>query len=70
MSILTHNESLVSVLEVRDDMLALKQDVHCPNCIGVSNKFDDTYKQLTTSLKKCVDIACEKGASSWLSALP
>ena len=33
------------------------------------DKFNDIYKQLTTSLKKCVDIACEKGASSWLTAL-
>jgi len=68
-SILTHKSS-VSVLEARDDILIAKQDAHCYNHKDVSNKFDDVYKQLSASLKKCVDIAHIKGTSSWLSALP
>jgi len=68
-SILTHKSS-ISVLEAYDTMLVIKKDVHHSNCKAVSDKFDDTYKQLTNCLKKCVNIAREKGASSWLSALP
>jgi len=67
-SILTHKSS-ISVLEAHDAMLVIKRDVHHSNRTAVSDKFD-TYKQLTSCLKKCVDIAREKGASSWLSALP
>jgi len=68
-SILTH-KSLISVLEAHDSMLAINRDVHHSNRKAVSDKFDDTYKQLTNCLKKCVDIAHEKGASSRLSAFP
>ena len=28
------------------------------------------YSQLTPQLKRCVDLAKERGASSWLSVLP
>ena len=53
-------------------MVAVQQDIHRSNCKVV--KFDNIYKQLKLSLKKCVDtyicIACEKGSSSWLPALP
>jgi len=62
-------KSSISVLEAHDAMLVAKQDVHHSSRKAVSDKFDDIYKKLTTSLKKCVDIAREKGASSWLSAL-
>ena len=51
-------------------MLAAKQDVHHSNRKVVRDKFDDTNKQLTTSLNKCVDMAHERRTSSWLSALP
>jgi len=68
-SILT-SQSSISVLEALDKMMAVKQDIHRSNRKTVKNKSDDIYKQLNRSLKKCVDIACEKGASSWLSALP
>ena len=50
-------------------MRAVKQNIHRSNRKVVKDKFDDIYKQLNLSLKKCVDIACEKGASSWLSAI-
>ena len=60
---LTHNSS-VPILEVHNEVLALKQDTHRSNRKGVSNRFNDIYKQLASSLKKCVDIAREKGASS------
>jgi len=68
-SLLTHKSS-TSVLNVHDETLAIKQDVHRTNRKLMSDKFDATYTQLTTSLKKCVDMAREKGASSWLSAIP
>jgi len=45
-------------------------DTHHSNRKGVSDRFNDICKQLANSLRKCVDIAREKGASSWLSALP
>jgi len=65
-SILT-NKSSISVLEADDVMLVAKRDVHHSNHTAI---YDDIYKKLTTSLKKCVDIAREKDASSWLSAHP
>ena len=68
-SISTHKSS-TSILEAHDTMMALKQDVCKSNHTAVRDKFDDIYKQLTTSLKKRVDIASENGASSWLTALP
>ena len=37
---------------------------------AVRDKFDDIYKQLTTSLKKCVDIASEKGGDQPISPTP
>ena len=46
-----------------------RQDIHQPNCKAVKDKFVDIYKQLNLSLKKYVDIACEKSTFSWLSAL-
>ena len=55
---LTHNSS-VPILEVHNEMLALKQDTHCFNCKSVSNRFNEIYKQLASSLRKCVDIARE-----------
>jgi len=39
------------------------------NCY-IKENFDKIYQQLSAALKKCVDIAREKGASSWLSAIP
>ena len=36
----------------------------------MSDKFDATFTQMTTSLKKCVDVASERGVSSWLSVIP
>ena len=31
---------------------------------------ESTYNQLSSQLKRCVDLAKERGASSWLSVLP
>jgi len=45
---LTHNSS-VPILEVHDEVLALKQDTHCSNRKGVSDRFNDIYKQLASS---------------------
>ena len=41
-------------------MITDKQDIHQSNCKVVKYKFDDIYKHLNLSLKKCVDMACEK----------
>jgi len=68
-SISTHKSS-ISILEAHDEMMAVKRDIHQSYHKVVKDKFNDIYKQLNMSLKKCVDIACEKGASSWLSVLP
>jgi len=68
-SVLTHKSS-VPILEVHDEVFSLKRDIHCSNRKVVSDTFDDIYKKLASSLRKCVEIAREKGASSWLSALP
>ena len=67
-SFLTHQSS-ISVLEAHDEMIADMQDIHQSNCSVVKYKFDNIYKHLNLSLKKCVDMACEKGTSSWLSVL-
>jgi len=64
-SILT-DKSSTAVLVAHDTMMAIKQDVRNSNHTAVR---DDIYKQLTTSLKKCVDIASEEGASFWFTAL-
>ena len=53
-------KSSVPILEVHDEVLALKQDTHRSNHKGVSDKFNDIYEQLASSLRKCVDIILEK----------
>jgi len=68
-SVLTHKSS-APILEIYDKVFSLKQNIHRINCKVVGDYFDDIYKQLVSSLRKCVEIAREKGASSWLSALP
>jgi len=44
--------------------IRLFSPTHRSNRKGVSDRFHDIYKQLASSLRKCVDIAREKGASS------
>jgi len=68
-SILT-GKSSATVLDARYQMLQAKSTVYHSNCEQTKEHFDKIYQQLSVALKKCVDIACEKGASSWLSAIP
>ena len=56
-SLLTHN-SFTSVINVHDETLAIKQDVHRTNHKLVSDKFDATYTQLSTWLMKEVLLPC------------
>jgi len=64
-SVLTHKSS-VPILKVHNEVFSLKHNIHHSNHKVVSDNFDDIYKQLTSSLRKCVDVAREKGASSAL----
>ena len=53
--------SSVPILEVHDEVLELKQDTHRSNRKGVSDRFNNIYKQLASSLRKFVDIALLPG---------
>ena len=68
-SILTGNSS-ATVLDVHNEMLNAKSTVHLSNRERIRVYFDNIYQQLSAALKKCVDIARDRGASSWLSAMP
>ena len=68
-SILTGNSS-ATVLDARDQILQAKSSVHHSNRVQTKKRFEKIYQQLSVALKKCIDIAREKGASSWLSAIP
>ena len=67
-SILTDNSS-ATVLDAHNEMLKAKSTVHLSNREQTCVFFDNIYQQLSAALKKCVDIAKERGASSWLSAM-
>ena len=69
-SILTGNSS-ATVLDAHNEMLKAKSTVHLSKSREQTRVFfDNIYQQLSAALKKCVDIARERGASSWLSAMP
>ena len=48
----------------------LKNSIHCENRQHQDQQAKDIHAQLTPQLKRCVDLAIEKGSSSWLTALP
>ena len=49
---------------------SLKRDISSENHKSYQQKAEGIYKLLPPSLQRCFDQACEKGSSSWLSALP
>ena len=49
---------------------SLKRDISSENHKSLHQKAEGIYKLLPPSLQRCFDLACEKGSSSWLSALP
>ena len=49
---------------------SLKRDISSENHKSLQQKAEGIYKLLPPSLQRCFDQACEKGSSSWLSALP
>ena len=49
---------------------SLKRDISSENHKFLQQKAEGIYKLLSPSLQRCFDQACEKGSSSWLSALP
>ena len=49
---------------------SLKNSIQSKNRQRQDQQAKDIYAQLTPQLKRCVDLAAEKGSSSWLTALP
>ena len=49
---------------------SLKNSIHRENRQRQGQQAKDIHAQLTPQLKRCVDLAAEKGSSSWLTALP
>ena len=49
---------------------SLKNSIHRENRQRQDQQAKDIYAQLTPQLKRCVDLAVEKGSSSWLTVLP
>ena len=49
---------------------SLKKDISSENHKSLQLKAEGIYKLLPPSLQRCFDLACEKGSSSRLSALP
>ena len=47
-----------------------KNSIHRENRQLQDQQAKDIYAQLTPQLKRCVDLAVEKGSSSWFTALP
>ena len=52
------------------DPLNLRNSTRRENRLRLDQEAKDIYAQLPSNLKRCVDLAKEKGASSWLTALP
>ena len=51
-------------------MIEIKKDIQKENHQQVKNQADIIYDQLNPLMKQCVDLAKEKGSSSWLSPIP
>ena len=52
------------------EMSILKKQIHRQNRAASLSAIDDLRPRLTDDLKRAVELASEKGASSWLTALP
>ena len=53
-----------------DAIMKTKKEINKRNCHRQEEKSNRVYDHLTPELKRCVDLAKEKGSSSWLSVLP
>ena len=53
-----------------DDILSARKEIRVSNRQHSEDQANAIYSQLTPQLKRCVDLAKERGASSWLSVLP
>ena len=51
-------------------MIEIKKDIQKKNHQQIENQANIIYDQLNPQMKRCVDLAKEKGSSSWLSAIP
>ena len=69
---------LVAVIATQDqtleidpnDIFAAKTEIRASNRQHSEDRANVIHSQLTPELKRCVDLAKERGASSWLSVLP
>ena len=50
--------------------LDAKKQVSCEARERTSSEFNEVYVNMTTSLQRAVDLAKEKGSSTWLTVLP
>ena len=53
-----------------DDIISARKEIRASNHQQSEDPANIIYSQLTPQLKSCVDLAKERGASSWLSVLP
>ena len=53
-----------------DAIMKNKKEIYKRNCHLQEEKSKNVYNHLTPELKRCVDLAKEKGSSSWLAVLP
>ena len=64
---------LVSVkltASLTDNVMIMSKGTETANHKSLQQKAEGIYKLLPPLLQRCFDQACEKGSSSWLSALP
>lgn len=68
---------LVAIIALQDqaqevdltDIIAMKNELRASNCQRSEEQANVNYSQLSPKLKHHVDLAKERGASSWLSVL-
>ena len=65
--ILSSNESISTILA---DISQRKADIRKDRRLQLSTLAQELYSVFPSSLQRCLDVAGEKGASTWLTALP
>ena len=60
------NQDLQNNVDVGKILSTIKQE----NRQRQHDRADGTYERLDPQLKRCIDLAVEKGSSSWLNTLP
>ena len=53
-----------------ESVSTIKKNIRSSNRLRHIQQASNVYDQLTPELKRCVDLAKEKGSSSWLAVLP